>query len=79
MQNVNAAVPADLEALRANLLAQIAEPVLWSQCVEQMVDLGVTQFAECGPGNVLGGLIRRISKATPTVSLANPEGIASLG
>lgn len=78
VQNVDAAVPADLDTLRSNLLAQIAEPVLWSQCVEQMVTLGVTQFAECGPGSVLAGLIRRISKATPTVSLATPDGLASL-
>ena len=79
VQNVTAAVPQSLESLQANLLAQLAEPVLWSKCVEQMVGLGVTQFAECGPGNVLAGLIRRISKSTPTVSLATAEGLATLG
>jgi [acyl-carrier-protein] S-malonyltransferase len=78
VQNVNASVPDSVAQLRENLLAQIAEPVLWSKCVERMVELGVTQFAECGPGNVLAGLIRRISKPTPTVSLSNPDGLASL-
>ena len=38
----------------------------------------VTQFAECGPGNVLGGLIRRISKATPTTGLSTLKGLDSL-
>jgi len=77
VQNVTADVPADVAQLRENLLAQIAEPVLWSKCVLRMVDLGVDQFAECGPGSVLAGLIRRISKATPTVGLASVEGIES--
>jgi len=64
--------------LRDNLLAQIAAPVLWSRCVLRMVDLGVDQFAECGPGSVLAGLIRRISKATPTIGIASAAGIESL-
>ena len=42
-----------------------------------MVDAGVDQFVECGPGNVLAGLIRRISKATPTQGLATLDGLAA--
>ncbi len=75
VQNVHADVPEDVAALRENLLAQLAEPVLWSKSVLRMVDLGVSEFAECGPGNVLAGLIKRISRATPTSSLANVEAI----
>lgn len=78
VQNVSADVPADVQQLRDNLLAQIAEPVLWSKCVLRMVELGVDQFAECGPGSVLGGLIRRISRGTPTVGLSSADGIESL-
>ena len=76
VQNVNAGIPSDVDALRDNLLAQIAEPVLWSQCVSTMVVQGVSSFVEVGPGNVLAGLIRRISKPTPTQSLATPDGVA---
>ncbi len=78
VQNVTAAIPEDVDVLRANLLAQIAQPVLWSSCVEQMVALGVTEFAECGPGSVLAGLIRRISRDTPTVGLAGLDGLEAL-
>ncbi len=78
VQNVNADVPADAEQLRENLLAQIAAPVLWSKSVMHMVDLGVDRFAECGPGSVLAGLIRRISRGTPTVGLSSIDGITSL-
>ena len=76
VQNVNAGIPSDVDALRDNLLAQIAEPVLCSQCVSTMVEQGVSSFVEVGPGNVLAGLIRRISKPTPTQSLATPDGVA---
>ncbi|MEM9621455.1 MAG: ACP S-malonyltransferase [Pseudomonadota bacterium] len=77
VQNVNAAVADDLEQLKINLLAQIAAPVRWSDSVDRMVALGVTQFVECGPGNVLAGLIRRISKPTPTAGTATPEALAA--
>ena len=77
VQNVNASVPSNLDELRTNLLGQIAEPVLWSSCVTKMVELGVTEFVECGPGSVLAGLIRRISKATPTIGLGTPDGLQS--
>lgn len=77
VQNVTAKVPADLAQLRENLLAQISAPVLWSASVERMVELGVNQFVEAGPGSVLAGLIRRISKATPTQGLATPDALAA--
>jgi len=75
VQNVTADVPLDVEALRHNLLEQLAAPVLWSESVQRMVDLGVDQFAECGPGNVLAGLIRRIAKGLPTTGLSAPVAI----
>ena len=78
VQNVTAEVAADLESLKSNLLAQIAAPVLWSKSVEQMVALGVESFVECGPGNVLAGLVRRISKATPTAATASVDAMEAL-
>jgi len=77
VQNVSGDIPANVDQLRDNLLAQIAEPVLWTKSVNRMVEGGVDQFVECGPGSVLGGLIRRISKATPTTGLSAPEAHAS--
>ena len=45
------------------LMAQLYRPVRWTQSIQSMLDQGVTVFAECGPGNVLGSLIKRIAKA----------------
>ena len=78
VQNVSATAPQSLDELRANLLEQIAAPVLWSKSVLHMVDLGVDQFVECGPGNVLSGLGRRIAKQVPTAPTATPEAIEAL-
>lgn len=75
VQNVDAQVPSDLEQLKANLLAQISAPVLWSSCVYFMIQAGVDGFVECGPGKVLAGLTKRISREMPTQGLATPAGI----
>jgi [acyl-carrier-protein] S-malonyltransferase len=75
VQNVNAKSPADAEALVGNLIDQLSTPVRWTGCVETMIHNGVDQFVECGPGNVLAGLAKRISRSTPTVGLSTADGM----
>ena len=50
------------------LVSQLTHPVRWVQCVEYMVQHGVTRFVEIGPGRVLTGLIKRIA---PGVEVRN--------
>ena len=76
VQNVNAAVANDLDELKENLLAQISAPVLWASCIQTMLGLGVESFVECGPGSVLAGLNKRISRGTPTQGLSTPDGVS---
>lgn len=45
---------------------QLRSPVRWLETVEHMIRDGVTQFVECGCGDVLSGLIRRIDKSAIT-------------
>jgi [acyl-carrier-protein] S-malonyltransferase len=61
-QNVTAAAVSDVEAIRNNLVAQLTAPVRWTQSVQAMVADGATHFIECGPGNVLQGLVKKIHK-----------------
>ena len=42
------------------MIAQIASPVLWVDCVQTLVDGGTTTFLELGSGRVLGGLVKQI-------------------
>lgn len=62
-QNVSAKAETDPEQIKANLLAQLTSPVRWTQSVHAMIADGAAAFRELGPGNVLQGLIKRISSA----------------
>ncbi len=75
VQNVDAAVAADTDELRAKLLAQISQPVLWTACVRTMVTRGVTRMIECGAGRVLGGMIKRIDKSMDVAALSSLDGL----
>lgn len=67
-QNVNAQAVTDIEAIKENLVAQLTAPVRWTQSVQAMVADGATDFVECGPGNVLQGLVKKIHKEAITKS-----------
>ena len=59
-QNVDALPHTAPEEIKANLIAQLTAPVKWTASVKNMLADGVTEFTECGPGNVLQGLIKKI-------------------
>lgn len=62
-QNVDAKPHTDPVEIKENLLKQLTSPVRWTQSVKQMIIDGMTDFVECGPGQVLTGLIGRIQKS----------------
>ena len=61
LHNVDAARAATPEAIRAALARQAASPVRWVETIRAFAAQGVTHIIECGPGNVLTGLARRIA------------------
>jgi [acyl-carrier-protein] S-malonyltransferase len=61
IHNVDAAIAQDAAAIRAALAKQAASPVRWVQTVQAFVASGVTHVFECGPGQVLTGLCKRIA------------------
>ena len=60
------------------LSAQLASPVRWKQCLLELVDLGVTEFIELGPGGVLTGMAKRTATDARTLSVATPEDLDKL-
>ncbi len=77
--NIDALPVTTGEAARDALIRQIDGPVRWVESVRYLAgELGVGRFVEVGPGNVLGGLIRRIVPGAETVSLSEPAGLAAL-
>ena len=65
-QNVTASAVIDPIEIKQNLIAQLTAPVRWTQSVAQMAADGATHFTECGPGNVLQGLVKKIAKEAIT-------------
>lgn len=59
-QNVTADPSTDPGVIKANLLAQLTSPVLWTQSIRNMASDGASHFIEIGPGKVLQGLISKI-------------------
>ena len=59
-QNVDALPHTDPEEIKKNLIAQLTAPVRWTQIMRAMKADGMTDFTECGPGNVLTGLFAKI-------------------
>ncbi|MFV3367975.1 ACP S-malonyltransferase [Pseudomonas sp. NY15435] len=73
VQNVSAQVPADLVALKRDLLAQLYSPVRWVETVQLLAEKGVTDLVECGPGKVLAGLNKRCAKGVTTHNLDSAD------
>ena len=59
--NVTGTVMRTADDVKRELSEQLCKPVAWVASVRQMVEEGVGTFIEVGPGQVLSGLIRRIS------------------
>jgi [acyl-carrier-protein] S-malonyltransferase len=60
-----------VEDIRAELVRHLTTPVQWTRSVEYMIAQGVTTFVEVGPGTVLAGLIKRISKEVEVMSVGD--------
>ncbi|WP_346880776.1 ACP S-malonyltransferase [uncultured Algibacter sp.] len=67
-QNVTANAVTNADDIKTNLVSQLTAPVRWTQSVEQMITDGATLFTEVGPGKVLQGLVKKINRASETVS-----------
>lgn len=65
-QNVDGKPHTDPAEIKENLLKQLTAPVRWTQDVQAMVADGATEFVELGPGSVLQGLVKKISREVAT-------------
>ena len=48
--------------IKKYLIQQIEKPVRWRESINNMINLGVNNFVEMGPGKVLSGLVKRIDR-----------------
>ncbi|HEY5294582.1 MAG TPA: ACP S-malonyltransferase, partial [Gaiellaceae bacterium] len=59
----------DAQRYRELLIEQLTAPVRFTQSARELINQGVTIFVEVGPGNVLGGLLKRIDRSVRTFSV----------
>ncbi len=60
------------------LSAQLSSPVRWKHCLHELQDLGVIDYVELGPGDVLTGMVKRTVAGARTISVATPEDLDRL-
>ena len=75
ISNVDALPHRKAMEIRRLLVRQVSEPVMWTQCVITLLEAGCARFAECGPGKVLSGLLKRIDRSVQCATLEDPEAL----
>jgi len=78
ISNVNANEVQDTKDLKNLLIGQIEKRVRWRESIINMINYGVKEFIEIGPGKVLTGLIKRIDQNVKTTSINCESDIESL-
>ena len=76
--NVDAKAETNAEELRNKLPKQIYSSVLWTQTINNIVNTGVTDFIEIGPGRVLAGLNKKINHDISTFNIYDYESLLNV-
>ena len=78
ISNITADEIFNADELKDLLVKQIENRVRWRESVVNMVNKGVNQFIEIGPGKVLSGLVKRINKEVLVSSINSEEEIKDI-
>lgn len=71
--NVTAKPYASSAEIKELLTAQIHSPVRWTDTIRYLVDQGVDTFIEAGPGKVLAGLVKKVSRRATVLPVYDEE------
>jgi len=63
------------DGVKAALIRQLNNPVLWEYCVAAMVNDGIDTFVEAGPGKVLSGLVKRCTGSARILNVQDPDSL----
>lgn len=75
IHNADVASYTDPEKIKDALVRQLYSPVRWVETVEHVYAQGIRKSAECGPGKVLAGLVKRINSELACVPLISTEAL----
>lgn len=65
ISNVDAQAHSDPAEIKQILVRQVLSPVRWEDSIRAMIDAGIDEFYEIGPGRVLTGLLKRVQRKIP--------------
>jgi [acyl-carrier-protein] S-malonyltransferase len=77
IQNADVRSHTSSDAIIDALTRQLYQPVRWTETILHLKASGIERFVECGPGRVLAGLNRRITRESETVALIDAQSIQS--
>jgi [acyl-carrier-protein] S-malonyltransferase len=76
--NVDGTAKRDAASAIEALVKQVSAPVQWEAVVRCLASEGVTTYVEVGPGNVLGGLVKKIHSDARIVRFGSPDDLDSV-
>lgn len=60
------------------LIRQVSGPVRWEAVIRRLASEGVTAYVEVGPGTVLSGLVKKISREATILNVEGPEDVPAI-
>ncbi len=75
ISNVTASRTDDVELIKKNLALQVNHRTLWESSIRRMMQDGIVEFYEIGPGKVLKGLLRKIDRGLEVRNIENPSDV----
>lgn len=78
VQNFTAEATQDPDELREHIIRQVSGAVRWTQCMQNLKQMGATRFVEVGGGKVLSGLAKKIDPEAVIYSLNSLEDLKAL-
>ncbi|MCL0104069.1 ACP S-malonyltransferase [Dehalococcoidia bacterium] len=76
--NITALPAFTAEEIRSGILRQVCGCVHWQSSIEYMINSGVSTFVEIGPGRVLTGLIKRITKDVEVLNISDVDSLSAM-
>ena len=75
INNVDVAIESDPAKIKDALIRQAYSPVRWVETIQKIATMDVTNVAECGPGKVLAGLVKRCAEGLNGIALCDVASI----
>ncbi len=78
MTNTNAKYISAPDDIKSSLIKQLDNPVRWSHSIQNLINDGIEEFYEIGPGKILSNLLRKIDKTKKIKNIDKYESLITI-